>query len=96
MSNVVKPSQSHFIYLEISTMESIRTPPTYAYIHIIFSFYTFEELKWDEVPILIFKVLPIYRFEEWDFVPFQIFNGLNHFQQIIILYKNERFKCAKV
>ena len=39
--------------------------------------YTFEELKWDEVPILILKVLPIYRFEEWDFVPFQIFNGLN-------------------
>jgi hypothetical protein len=42
----------------------------------ILSDYTFEELKWDEVPILIFKVLPIYRFEEWDFVPFQIFNGL--------------------
>jgi hypothetical protein len=37
------------------------------HLHILFRnivyYYTFEELKWDEVPILIFKVLPIYRFE---------------------------------
>jgi hypothetical protein len=24
--------------------------------------------------------MPIYRFEEWDFVPFQIFNGLNFYR----------------
>ncbi len=24
--------------------------------------------------------MPIYRFEEWDFVPFQIFNGLKYHQ----------------
>jgi hypothetical protein len=53
------------------------------------SFYTFEELKWDKVPILIFKVSLIYRFytfEElkWDKVPILIF-------KVSLIY---RFKMA--